>query len=79
MTKCQNVGYHTPVSIAYAHLLLLPYILTWEMRSARKGMKEIILKSFMKEGELEAVPQGLVDLIEYHHITFHFSEMKLVL
>lgn len=28
MTKCQDVGYHTPVSMPYAHLLLLPHILT---------------------------------------------------
>lgn len=42
-------------------------------------MKEIILKSFMKEGELEAIPQGLVDLMEYHQISFHFSDLKLVL
>lgn len=74
MTKCQDARYCT-----ICKLTVVTIHSDIGNKVSRKEMKEIILKSFMKEGELEAIPQGLVDLIQYHRISFHFAEMKLAL
>lgn len=77
MPKCQDVHYHTPVSVLYTHTIITRHFDIGN--KVRKEMKGIILKSSIKKGELETIPQGLVDLTHHHQINFYFSEMKLFL